>query len=64
MERLKDLFSNRHLPKVLLIVGIYLLGRMEGEGRFNWGNVIGAAWNQAVALGGEAADSARGVFGM
>lgn len=64
MSRIAALFSRQQLPKLLLIVGVYLLGRMEGEGRFSWSDVLGKAWAMTVAVGSSAADSARGVIGM
>lgn len=60
MDRLRALFSRQNLPKLLLIAGVYLLGRMEGEGRFHWGDVFGGVADVASA----AVDSARGVVGM
>ena len=64
MDRLRALFSRQNLPKLLLIGGVYILGRMEGEGRFHWGEVLGFAWSQLVTIGSAAADSARGVVGF
>lgn len=64
MDRLRNLFSRQQLPKILLIAAVYMLGRMEGEGRFKWSDVLSTAWDK-VSVGSTAAlDSARGVVGM
>lgn len=64
MDRMRDLFSLRHLAKVCLIAGIYILGRMEGEGRFHWGDVFSAVWSTSVTVSSAAVDSARGIIKM
>jgi hypothetical protein len=64
MDRLRAIFSRQNLPKILLLAGFYLLGRMEGEGRFTWGDVLAKAWKTTVTVGASAADSAKGVAGF
>jgi hypothetical protein len=64
MDRLRALFSRQSLPKLIFIAAVYLLGRMEGEGRFTWGQVLGTAWKTASSAGGAAAESAKGLLGM
>ena len=64
MDRLRTLFSRQNLPKLLFIAAVYLLGRMDGEGRFRWRDVAGFAWDRVAAAGLAAADSARNVVGM
>jgi hypothetical protein len=64
MDRLKALFSRENLPKLLLVAAVYLLGRMEGEGRFAWSEVFGFAWDQVSSVTVAAAASARGLIGM
>lgn len=64
MDHLRSIFSRQNLPKLLLLAAVYLLGRMEGEGRFNWGEVLGVAWNGVASVASAAAESARGVVGF
>lgn len=64
MEQLRELFSRRQLPKLLLIGAVYLVGRMDGEGRFTWSDILGSAYQKITALTLAATESARGVVGM
>ena len=62
MGHLRELFSRKNLPKMLLFFAIYILGRMEGEGRFRWGEVLGFTWDHIVTTSVAAAASARGII--
>ena len=64
MDRLRALFSRQNLPKLVFIAAVYLVGRMEGEGRFTWGEVWGFTLDKTVATGSAAVASARGLIGM
>ena len=56
--------SRRTLAVVAVLVGIYILGRMEGEGRFTWASVFSEVWGGVTNLASAASDSAKGVVGM
>lgn len=64
MERLRSLFSRENLPKFLLLAGVYLLGRMEGEGRFEWSDIFSSAWKAVANVAVSASDSARNMMGF
>lgn len=64
MDRLRALFSRQNMPKIMLLVGIYLLGRMEGEGRFRWSDIFATTWTTVTSIASAAADSAKGVAGL
>ena len=64
MDRLRSLFSRDNLPKLLLIAGVYILGRMEGEGRFEWSDIFSTAWKTVANVAVSASDSARNMIGF
>lgn len=63
MNRLRAIFSRKHLPKILLLIAVYLLGRMDGEGRFRWADVCSTIWDGTLSIAASAASSAKGVVG-
>lgn len=64
MQRLRAFFSKDNLPMLILLVAVYLVGRMEGEGRFTWSDVLGRAWNTTTTISANVFASAKDVVGM
>jgi len=64
MELLKSIFSRKNLPRLLLLSAVYLLGRMDGEGRFHWRDVFSTIWAGSISTATSAAASAKGIIGL
>jgi hypothetical protein len=56
--------SPKRAVTVAILIGVYLLGRMEGEGRFTWGEVLSKAAGGVADFASAATESAKAVVGM